>query len=82
VREASVIVSFPSSECRARRAGFGFRAYSRVIGDLGAGIILEKFRVGPLHAAVREQGFGGFPRTAESFEQKDGVGKFLLDSGG
>ena len=34
-----------------------------------------------MHAAVGEQGFGGFPGAAESFEQEDGFGKFLLHAG-
>jgi len=34
-----------------------------------------------LHAAVGEQTFRGFPRTAETFEQKNCLGKFLLHAG-
>ena len=52
-----------------------------VIGDLATGVILEKFGVSPLHSAVGEQIFGGFPRAAEAFEQEDGFGKFVLHPG-
>ena len=49
--------------------------------DVAAGIILEQLGVGPLHAALGQQAFGGFPRTAEAFEQENGFGKFVLHAG-
>ena len=49
--------------------------------NAAAGIILKQFRVGPLHSAGGEQIFGGFQSAAESFEEKNGFGKFLLHAG-
>ena len=78
--EAVVVVRFGvmnvSADARTLAVGV-----IEVIGDLATGIILEKFRISPLHAAVGQQRFGGFPRAAQAFEQENGFGKFILHAG-
>ena len=53
----------------------------QIPGDLLAGIILEQFRIGPLHTAIGQQAFGRLPGSAQTLQQKDGFRKLLLDAG-
>src|SRR5215468_5936467 len=50
-----------------------------IMSHLRTRIILKQFRIGPLHPAFTQQSRSGLPGAAESFEEKNGLGKFLLD---
>ena len=78
--EAVVVVGFAVMNVTADAFALVVRII-KIPGDIGTGIILEKFRVSPLHSAIGEQVFRGFPRTAEAFEQKNYFGKFILHAG-
>src|SRR5215831_7663237 len=57
------------------------QAVIEVVGDVAAGVILKQLRIGPMHSAVCEESFGGFPRAAEAFAEKNRVGISLLNAG-
>ena len=80
-REAGVVVGFAVVH---ERAVF-VRCARGVLEIASEGLrtgVLEEFAVGPLHAAFREQGVGGFPRSPKTLEKEHGVRELLPDTGG
>src|SRR4029077_19926518 len=75
--EALVIVGFTVMNQNADTLTL-FEIVIEVTGDVPRRKVLEQFRVGPLHAALSEERFRGFPRAAEAFEQENRFGKFVL----
>jgi len=53
----------------------------QILGNLGAGIVLEQLGIRPLHAAFGEQSFRDFRIAAEAFEQKKSFREFFLHAG-
>src|SRR5258706_16481153 len=54
----------------------------QVPGDISAGVILEKLGIRPLHSTFGQQILRGFPRTAQTLEQKNSFRIFVQDAGG
>src|SRR5205085_9612625 len=79
--EALVVVRFAVMNESADGFAFGVTVV-QISSDLRATVILEQFRIGPLHAAFGEQSFGGVPWAAQAFEQKERVWKFVAHAGG
>ena len=57
-------------------------AVVQVGGDLDGVVVLEQFGVRPVHAALGEQGFGGFPGAAQPLQQEDRLRVGLVHLGG
>src|SRR5439155_5091213 len=77
--EPVVIVCFAVMHVHANAPALLERVI-KVPGHFRSGVILEELRIGPLHATVGEQAFRGCPGSTQSFEQKNGFGKFLANA--
>ena len=78
--EAGVVVRFAVVNVKAE-AGALAKGIIQAAGHIRTGVILEEFRVGPLHAAFGKERFGGFERAAQAFQEKDRVREFLAHAG-
>ena len=78
--QALVVVRFAVVDVEAEPGALAMGVI-QVAGHVGAAVILEKFRVGPLHAAFGEERFGGLPRAAQSFQEKNRLREFLAHAG-
>ena len=75
-RQPGIVVGFAIVDVESQTLALQ-QGVIQIPGHLPARIILKQFGIGPLHAALGQQPLGRFPRTAQSFEQKNSIRKFL-----